>query len=343
MTRKLVVRVLLGTLGFAAVGACSGKAGVATFNDVGAAGVLGSGSNGSGATGTGASSSGGSATGANGSGGSSGLMIDLGGDAQGGASSPEICDGIDNDHNGIIDDVDVGHDGVCDCLNIATVGHIGPWSNGGNIFASWLDARSPLGAVPLEDKQLTADELKKFEIVVVLHVATIPVSNNGATAPAHHAFSDAEVKVFEDWVRGGGGVMTTTGYTLDEPTEVVNVNKLLSNLGMGYSTKNFGLNDFVKTWDKHPVTDGITNIYTNNGIDPDGMAGTTVAHGGTDVALQVAQLDKGRAVVWGDEWITYDSEWADVRGQQVEHFWLNILKWLTPSDRCQVPIPERVK
>ncbi len=30
--------------------------------------------------------------------------------------SPEVCDGIDNDGNGIIDDVDVGHDGVCDCL-----------------------------------------------------------------------------------------------------------------------------------------------------------------------------------------------------------------------------------
>jgi hypothetical protein len=43
--------------------------------------------------------------------------------------------------------------------------------------------------------------------------------------------------------------------------------------------------------------------------------------------------------VWGDEWITYDSEWQDVEDQQVELFWLNILKWLSPPMTCQVPIP----
>ena len=32
-----------------------------------------------------------------------------------GDGTPEICDGLDNDSNSIIDDVDVGHDGVCDC------------------------------------------------------------------------------------------------------------------------------------------------------------------------------------------------------------------------------------
>jgi hypothetical protein len=60
------------------------------------------------------------------------------------------------------------------------------------------------------------------------------------------------------------------------------------------------------------------------------------------VALQVAEPGDGRVVVWGDEWITYDSEWADVKGQQVELFWLNILKWLSPPKTCQVPIPPGV-
>lgn len=311
----------------------------------------GNGADGSGANGSGANGSGGSAngSGANHSGGS--LMINLGGgdlDGSGGDShvgdgTPEVCDGIDNDSNGIIDDVDAGHDGVCDCLNIATIGHIGPWSNGGNIFASWLNARSPIGAVALADDEITAENLKKFQIVVVLHVATQAVENNGVTAPAHHTFSDAEASAFEGWVRGGGGVMTTIGYTGDESHEVVNVNLLLAKLGMGYSTTNLDLTGNVQDWIAHPVTDGISNIYTDNGVEPDGPMGMTLAHGGDKVALQVAQVGDGRAAVWGDEWITYDSEWSDVKGQQVEHFWLNLLKWLSPPTQCQVPIPPRVK
>ena len=49
--------------------------------------------------------------------------------ADGGARA-EVCDGVDNDGDGIIDNVDKEKDGVCDCLNIATIGAIGPCSNG---------------------------------------------------------------------------------------------------------------------------------------------------------------------------------------------------------------------
>lgn len=303
----------------------------------------GAGANGSGANGTGASSSGGS--------GSGGIVINISGNDSGGTTgrpgdggdgTPELCDGIDNDSNGIIDDVDAGHDGVCDCLNIATIGHIGPWSNGGDIFASWLNARSPIGAVALADDELTAERLKKFQIVVVLHAGTNEIDHNGVT-PAHHAFSDAEASVFEAWVRGGGGVMTTIGYTGDEAKELENVNVLLAKLGMGYSPSKRDLSGNVSDWIAHPVTDGISNIFTDNGVEPDGPMGMTLAHGGDKVALQVTQAGDGRVAVWGDEWITYDSEWADVKGQQVEHFWLNLLKWLSPPTECQVEIPPEVK
>ena len=287
-------------------------------------------------------------TGANGSGG--GIILDVGGTSTTGGSSqnggdgtPELCDGLDNDSNGIIDDVDAGHDGVCDCLNIATIGHIGPWSNGGNIFKSWLDARSPLGAVELADEELTADNLKKFQIIVVLHADTTDIENNGLKAPGHHVFATGEASAVEAWVRGGGGVMTTIGYTGNEANEVVNVNKLLAPLGMGYSATKLDLTGNVNDWVAHPVSDGITNIFTDNGVEPDGPSGMTIAHGGDKIALQVAQADMGRVAVWGDEWVTYDSEWADVDGQQVEHFWLNLLKWLSPPAQCQVPIPPRVK
>jgi hypothetical protein len=246
---------------------------------------------------------------------------------------------MDNDGNQIVDDVDVGGDGVCDCLNIGTIGSIGPWSNGGNIFETWLNARTPLGAVALGDQTLTPELLSPLQVIVVLHVAASAVENDGRTSPAVHAFSDAEATAFGDWVRRGGGVMTTIGYTNDEAAEVVNVNRLLANVGMGYSTTNLELTNFVQDWMPHPVTDGVRNIFTDNGVEPDGSGATVATGGGNRVALQVLQVEGGRVVVWGDEWITYDSEWQDVEDQQVELFWLNILKWLSPPMTCQVPIP----
>ncbi len=309
-------------------------------NPGGAGGDAGSGAQG-GATGEGGAGGAGIG-GASGAGAFGGIGFDGGAAAGGGPSGDggiEVCDGVDNDGDGIIDDVDVGGDGVCDCLNIATLGQIGPWSNGGNIFTTWLNARSPVGAVALDDQTLTADLIAPYQVIVSLHVATMELSNNGIVTRAHHEFSDAEVTAFRSWLEKGGGFMTTIGYSGDEAAEVVNVNKLLAAVGMGYSATKRDLTNFVKRWDPHPITQGVSNIFTDNGVEPEG-SGTTIAWGENDrVALQVKEAASGRVAVWGDEWITYDSEWQDITDQQVELLWLNMLKWLSPPNKCQVPIP----
>jgi hypothetical protein len=43
-------------------------------------------------------------------------------------------------------------------------------------------------------------------------------------------------------------------------------------------------------------------------------------------------------LAWGDEWITFNSEWKDHSDYQVERLWQNMIKWLTVADECQVPI-----
>jgi hypothetical protein len=297
---------------------------------------------------------GGSAAGAGSAGGKghatggTGIIVGIGGSSAasgaggGGATgngTPEVCDGVDNDGNGIADDVDAGGDGVCDCLSIGTIGHIGPWSDGGNIFASWLNARTPQGAVALGDKVLTPELLAPLQVIVVLHVGTMRVANDDVVAPANHAFSAEEAAAFGAWVKAGGGVMTTIGYSSNEAEEVVNVNRLLGSVDAGYSVTNLDLSGYVTRWEPHAVTNGVRRIFTDNGVEPSG-SGTAVAYGAQErVALSVHQPGEGHVVVWGDEWITYDSEWEDVEDQQVELFWLNILKWLSPPKTCQVPIP----
>lgn len=134
----------------------------------------------------------------------SGPLFESGSGAIPPRASSEICDGVDNDTNGVVDDVDVGGDGVCDCLNIATIGEIGPWGGSGNLFATWLDQRSPMGATALGNQVLTDDLLRPFQVIFVLYAATSRLDANGRALQPHHEFSAEEVAVFQRWIEAGG-------------------------------------------------------------------------------------------------------------------------------------------
>jgi hypothetical protein len=359
----IVLRCLLtSTLVGVALGCSSGSAAPGFAAASGANGSIasGSGAAGSGAAGSGAIGSGATGSIANGS--FDPIVMEAGSNSSSSSSSgllpdgevcgttcpsgqavcaEETCDGVDNNCDGIIDNVDANHDGVCDCLKIATIGEVGPWGQG-NVFTTWLNARSSTPAVALGDQVLTPDLLRPFQVLVSLHVGTMAVSGTHGMTPAHHPFSATEASAFQTWVQSGGGAMTTIGYYNDEAAEVVNVNMLLSPIGMGYSLNApLGqLNGYVTNWMPHPVTMGVMNVFTQNGVEPAAGLGTPLAYdSGQHLALAVNQVEQGRVVVWGDEWITYDTTWADVTNQQIELFWINILKWLSPPKVCQVPIP----
>jgi hypothetical protein len=109
---------------------------------------------------------------------------------------------------------------------------------------------------------------------------------------------------------------------------------------MGYSTTKKDTNGFIEQWEPHAISENVKKIRTDNGVEPEGVMGMTLARdGASHVALQVTQAQDGRVVVWGDEWVTYDSEWNDTTDQQVDRFWLNLLKWLSPPKVCQVVLP----
>jgi len=250
-------------------------------------------------------------------------------------NGPEtVCNGIDDDGNGIIDDVDLGGDGICDCLNIATVGIPGTWGEG-NVFGDWLAERSSTEVVNLGSAILDDAALEPFRVIVFLNVG------EGADG-IQRQYSADETAALQRWIGAGGGVMTTIGYA-DYPEEVDNINRLLSPYDMYYGTvpvlqKEGDQTIPVTTWQAHPTTEGISAVGVDNGYEV--LENQTVV--AEEQGIQLAEVftyGEGNIFVWGDEWICYDSEWQNIADYQIERFWLNIIKWLTPEDECQVPGP----
>ncbi len=262
--------------------------------------------------------------------------------------TPEVCDGKDNDCNGIVDDVDANNDGICDCINIATLGVPGTWGQG-NVFGAWLAARTPNGATSLGSQVLTHTLIDPFNIIVVQDV----YQNGGG-----RAYSAAEVQVLSEWVNNGGGLMTLTGYA-NPPVDNVNVNALLAPFGMSYGeTQILNRNGAatsvpITQFATHPITAGVTAVGFDNGYEVSGPASPAAGSNFTVYAMgsaaadpaesfrvgEAMQVGKGHVDVWGDEWITYNSEWTSHPDYQVQLFWVNTLKWLTVLGNCQVAIP----
>lgn len=248
--------------------------------------------------------------------------------ADAGEAASEICDGVDNDGDGIVDDLDVGHDGICDCLRLATLGAPGTFGKG-NVFGSWLNTRSNTPAVALADMVLTPALLAQFQIIVVqdLHL--------------QRAYTKDEIDALEAWVKAGGGLMTLVGY--GTPSERTNVNSILARFGDSYADKQILIRKSpsassvpVTTWlGPHPVTLGVTRLGFDNGYATAGDGTTLAQEAGNDV-LKVQEAGMGHLIVWGDEWITYDSEWSEHPDYQVAQFWVNSIKWLTVERVCQV-------
>jgi len=296
----------------------------------GGGGAVGGGSGGtSGATGGSSTGGVGASGGTAGTGGSI-VLPDSGADTgpcNATATTETKCDGLDDDCNGKIDDVDVGKDGICDCLSIGIIGS--PGTNPSANFQAWLEAKG----TTVERTHKTATEtfdlafLNKYDVVIL---DWLP-----------REYTAAEADALRQWVEAGGGFMSMTGYN-GTPTPDFYPNSLLAPFGLAYQPGL--LNGPVTTFATHPVTVGLTSVTFAGGylVKDSGSTGGTSTVIGSLSAGPVAfahERGKGRGVVWGDEWIEFDSEWQTL--PEIQQLWVNIFSWIGPQDSCQVPKPPK--
>jgi hypothetical protein len=232
-----------------------------------------------------------------------------------------VCDLVDDDCNGIVDDVDVGGDGICDCLRLGLFGKSGGLNEAN--FQKWLEDRGTAVTVFGDEPTLAPALFAQVDIMIIGWLSRTYTAEEGLALRA--------------WIEAGGGVMMMNGYSPDPQIAVAPYNVVLADMGLEFHGPL--LNDVVTQWTDHPVGAGLTAVNFIGGYwiralaDMPDAAAPIASMGGDTVAIAHTR-GAGRMVIWGDEWIKYDSEWMT---PDVPALWVNIFNYIGPTSICTVP------
>ncbi len=219
----------------------------------------------------------------------------------------------------------------CTPLNVAIFGNPGSGGSSSN-FVQWLtnEGTNVTRIQTTSNVTVTASTLQPYDIVILDWLT--------------RDYTAAEATVFSDWVSSGGAVMAMSGYDNNE-TDDWHANSLLAPLKVAYSGSL--LNGPVTNFVNNPITQGLTSVIFAGGYGVSDLGGTQstrtpVAYlpsgGGTVPAGIAVQYGSGRAFVWGDEWIEYDSQWS--ANPEIPQFWQQIFKWIAPTVKCELETPD---
>jgi hypothetical protein len=242
------------------------------------------------------------------------------------------CDKLDNDCDGQIDDVDLGGDGICDCLNIGILGNTGFAPNAN--FEAWITAQGSSVTRTLllnNPNVVTPAFLADYDLVLIDRI--------------ERQLSPAEATALADFVKtDGNGLITLIGYNFDglnPAPERDRANSALAPFGLAYQGGYFG-DGVIPVFDQnHPVSMGIFDVNFAGGIKPadignQGVSEIFATAVGTDAGLaHQTAMNGGRVIVWGDEWLTFDSDWQGYA--DVEQFWVQMVGWAKAKDFCASP------
>ena len=252
----------------------------------------------------------------------------------------ELCDGLDGNDNGIIDDVDVGRDGICDCLRVAILGSLMSTADDTNVtqFASWLESRSTETVVQIPTgTPLTPDVLNPYKVIIVANIAGAVITPD-------------DVYNLSQWVGAGGGLMTLAGFT-ENSADMNGTNTLIQPYGVSYQlTGGAGImgggepSTPVTGFMPHPISTDVDKVGVYFAYPITGQGDVVVQQGGYILGM-AQQPFNGKLFVWADEWIMFSNQWNGTQCTDcsVERFWINIFSFLMPDNECQVPPPPIVE
>jgi hypothetical protein len=211
---------------------------------------------------------------------------------------------------------------------------------------------------------LTDDFLKQYNVII------LQALEDNIYAASIWTFSQSETDALERWVRAGGALITMTGYG-GNTSEVQPLNQLLGGSnkwsGISYNTDDtFGqttqysycaysalsFNGWTTDYaDYDQITHDLkkVGVFHGRSINCTGSDCQIFAKDPTAGNVGVAKdVGSGRVLAWGDEWVTYTSQWGLTAGQYdgpndpcaghtpmtsftVPQFWYNVFTWSVPS------------
>jgi hypothetical protein len=296
----------------------------------------------------------------------------------------------------------------CKCINLASIGaaaskSYGTGSDSTNEFESWLSTKSNANVTFFIDKPGTIDMtwLNNYDVILIQDLRK-------------WVFTVAEQQAFQQWINEGGGVIALSGYFNDDALEILNPNGLLAPTGMsiladevpsqnacttadGIAAGNlvcpnsptntnanpaskcfcwgnsYPVSDFTAN---HPIAVNVKAVGAFRGRAVNVGTGNVVASvGGVPVAGEIT-VGKGKVFIFGDEWVTYTSQWTTggqpvttvdpynpcwvdqttaatnpvtgapftscLAGQvfQAKQFWYNAVSFVSPPTQCDFVIKE---
>ena len=223
-------------------------------------------------------------------------------------------------------------------------------------------------------QHITADLLSNYDLVILQALYTQKPYNPSSDL---WAYNDTDAAVLRDWVKNkGGAIVSMSGYFSDTAVEIQPLNELLTGSdhwsGITYNGDDTFANcpnNLCYCTDSSVGFGGWQTDYADSPALTHDLKEVGVFHGrsltcsGSDCKVfakdptagivgVAKKIGNGRVYAWGDEWVTYTSQWGltdtqwDTQHQQdcgghtaktlysLPQFWYNAFRWLVPDNQC---------